>query len=60
MKAVSLGVKQIGTKESAEDNIYDIRGRLVRRSARSFDGLPAGIYVKGGKKFVISESSSRR
>lgn len=60
VKAVSLGVKQIGTKESAEDNIYDIRGRLVRRSARSFEGLPAGIYVKGGKKFVISESSSRR
>jgi hypothetical protein len=60
VKAIALGVNQIEAKESAEDNIYDINGRLVRRSAHSFDGLPAGIYIKGGKKFVISESSSRR
>ena len=60
VKAIALGVNQIEAKESAEDNIYDINGRLVRRSAHSFDGLPAGIYIKGGKKFVISGSSSRR
>ena len=34
-------------------NIYDVRGRLVRANATNTEGLPAGIYVCEGKKFVI-------
>ena len=36
-------------------NIYDLRGRLIRRQATADDikGLPAGIYIRAGKKVVI-------
>lgn len=36
-------------------NVYDLSGRLVSRqpSATSTVGLPAGIYIRGGKKIVI-------
>ena len=36
-------------------NVYDLRGRLVRRqsTATSTEGLPAGIYIRGGRKVVI-------
>ena len=36
-------------------NVYDLRGRLVSRqtTATSTDGLPAGVYIRGGKKVVI-------
>ena len=36
-------------------NVYDLRGRLVRRqtTATSTEGLPAGIYIRGGRKVVV-------
>ena len=36
-------------------NVYDFSGRLVRRLATAADvhRLPAGIYIRGGKKFVV-------
>jgi autotransporter-associated beta strand protein len=36
-------------------NVYDLNGRLVRRqsTATNTEGLPAGIYIRGGKKFVV-------
>jgi hypothetical protein len=36
-------------------NVYDLRGRLVSRqaTATSTDGLPAGVYIRGGKKIAI-------
>ena len=36
-------------------NIYDLKGRLVRRMSTTTDikGLPSGIYIRGGKTFVI-------
>ena len=36
-------------------NVYDLKGRLVRRQATATDtwGLPAGIYVRGGRKVVV-------
>jgi autotransporter-associated beta strand protein len=34
-------------------NIYDLSGRLVRRNATNTQGLPAGIYVRGGRKIVV-------
>jgi len=33
-------------------DIYSIDGRIVRRSARSLDGLQPGIYIVGGKKIM--------
>jgi hypothetical protein len=36
-------------------NVYDLRGRLVSRqtTATGTDGLPAGIYIRGGRKVVV-------
>ncbi len=36
-------------------NVYDLNGRLVRRQATaiSTEGLPAGIYIRGGRKVVV-------
>jgi hypothetical protein len=36
-------------------NVYDLQGRLVRRQLTATDtrGLPAGVYIRGGKKVVI-------
>ena len=36
------------TDAAADDNVYDMQG--VRRDA---DNLPKGIYIRGGKKFII-------
>ncbi|MBR1881217.1 MAG: carbohydrate-binding protein [Prevotella sp.] len=36
-------------------NVYDLNGRLVRRQATATDtnGLPAGVYIRGGRKIVV-------
>ena len=36
-------------------NIYDLKGRLVRRMSTATDvkGLPAGIYIRGGRAFIV-------
>jgi hypothetical protein len=36
-------------------NVYDLKGRLVRRlpSATSTEGLPAGVYIRGGRKVIV-------
>ena len=38
---------------SAAQPIYDLEGRQVRRAGEGLQGLPAGIYVTGGRKFVV-------
>ena len=35
------------------ENIYSLNGTLVRSNAITTDGLPKGIYIKGGKKIVV-------
>lgn len=40
-------------KASANCNVYSIYGLLVRRGSASLDGLPAGIYVVNGKKYIV-------
>ena len=37
-------------------NVYSINGQLVRKNVKTVNalkGLPAGIYVVGGKKFIV-------
>lgn len=34
-------------------DLYDISGRLIRKQSESFEGLSQGVYVLGGKKFVV-------
>ena len=53
-EGVASGIKQtINSDEAKNDNdIYTIDGRLVRTDG-SLKGLTKGIYIKGGKKYVI-------
>jgi hypothetical protein len=50
----SVGIKG-PFADANPNNIYDLSGRLVRRlsSASELKKLPAGIYIRGGKKFVV-------
>ena len=36
-------------------NVSDLKGRLIRRMSTASDmkGLPAGVYIRGGKTFVV-------
>ncbi len=56
MEVVS-GVRDITTDEAAEADkpfpVYTVDGRLVRRGATSLEGLPKGIYIAKGKKYVV-------
>lgn len=44
-----------GVNEASVSDVYDIHGRLVLRKASdgAVNRLPAGIYVKGGRKVVV-------
>jgi len=37
-------------------NVYDLKGRLVRRQATStsIEGLPSGIYLRAGRKVIVT------
>ena len=52
VKDINLGIR-ISTVDINPKNIYDLAGRLVRRNATSTEGLPAGVYVRAGKKFIV-------
>jgi hypothetical protein len=34
-------------------NVYSITGKCVRLGATSLEGLPAGMYIVGGKKMIV-------
>ncbi len=56
MEVVS-GVRDIRTDATADADkpfpVYSVDGRLVRRDATSLVGLPKGIYIAKGKKYVV-------
>ena len=35
------------------NNVYSITGTLVRSNAKNLEGLPKGMYIVNGKKFVV-------
>ena len=54
VEKVSTGIGDIVAKPNAiSGNIYNLNGQLVRRNATSLEGLASGIYVAGGKKYVV-------
>lgn len=54
VKSIATDIKpQLADVKSQIGNIYDLRGRLVRKSATSTEGLKPGIYVIEGRKFVV-------
>lgn len=57
--AQTTGINTVGadsqstTARATNGNIYTLQGVLVRRGATTTEGLPAGIYVMNGKKYVV-------
>ncbi len=51
--SVSDGIDYVTMPRQDADDIYDLSGRLVRQDAESTQGLPAGIYVRNGRKIVV-------
>ena len=41
------------TTAAHNNNVYTIDGRMVREGSASTLGLPAGLYIAGGKKVVV-------
>ena len=54
---VESGVEEIVAPDTNQStwpcSVYSITGKCVRMNATSLDGLPAGLYIVGGKKVVI-------
>ncbi len=48
----STAIDEIFVDGQAKD-VYTLSGQKVRSQATSLDGLPAGIYIIGGKKVVV-------
>lgn len=51
LKAEAVSAKTIFGSKACD--IFSLTGQLVRKNAQSLKGLPAGIYVVGGKKVVV-------
>lgn len=47
------GVENVKADVDETFDVYNLQGVKVRSNARSLSGLPAGIYVAGGRKVVV-------
>ena len=45
------GIESVTLEEWPAD-VYDLNGRMVKAQAENLDGLPKGVYIVNGKKFV--------
>lgn len=50
LERTASGIKAVGTAPAADDCIYSIDGRCVGSDAA---GLPRGLYIRQGRKFVV-------
>ena len=53
VKSIATGIRYTTRPMATENDIFDLRGRLVRRNATDTKGLPAGIYIQNGKKVLV-------
>ena len=54
VKSIATGITpQIADTKATSNNIYDLRGRLIRKSTTSAEGLKPGIYVIEGRKVIV-------
>ena len=53
-KTPIVGIEDMAsdTPAATDNNVYSIDGRLLRAGTTSLEGLPAGLYVVGGRKVV--------
>jgi hypothetical protein len=54
---ITNGINSIVTENKKtsvnNNNVYSITGTLVRSNAKNLEGLPKGLYIVNGKKFVV-------
>ena len=50
---VPTGVIDLNTTVTKAQSVYTVDGRLVRQNAISLEGLDAGLYIMGGKKYIV-------
>ena len=48
----TTAIKEIISTVKPAD-VYSVTGKLVKKGAISFEGLPAGIYIVNGQKIII-------
>lgn len=48
----TTAIKEINSTVKPAD-VYSVTGKLVKKGAISFEGLPAGIYIVNGHKIII-------
>jgi hypothetical protein len=42
----------LSTPTADSQKVYNLRGQLVR-TANGLEGLPKGLYIIGGKKYIV-------
>jgi len=51
---VNTGICHVTTDASVKDGtIFSIDGKMVREQGATLEGLPKGVYIQNGKKFVV-------
>ena len=48
----TMGIGEVGSDVRPFD-VYTVSGQVVKRGVTSLKGLPAGIYIAGGRKVVV-------
>jgi len=49
----ATGIEKVETSTAKAGNVYDLTGRIVRKSATNVNGLANGIYILNGKKYIV-------
>jgi hypothetical protein len=53
VKSIATGLNYTTRPAMKKNDIFDLRGRLVRKNATDTNGLPTGIYIQNGKKVIV-------
>lgn len=53
--AGTTGIENIENKQTrmADNKVYNLQGQLVKDNATDLSGLPGGMYIVNGKKFLV-------
>lgn len=49
----ATGVTSVTAAKAVNGNVYTIDGRMVRSNAAGIEGLPAGLYIFNGQKYIV-------
>lgn len=49
----AAGTSKSGRTFAGRNNVYNVYGQIVRRGTTNLEGLPAGLYIVNGKKYIV-------